>query len=623
MNSHSLPLLHVDLSSGASRRLEVPSETRRLYLGGASLAARLLWPLLTRSPDPLDPESPLLFLTGPLTGTAGPAVGRCVVAAWSPATRLWGESNVGGFLGPEIRAAGWDGILLTGRAPAPVYLLISDEQIELRSAVHLWGKADAVEVQAAIRSEVGLPGLRIAGIGLAGENRLPMANILVDHGRMAGRTGMGAIMGSKNLKALAIHGSFPIPVWDRSSFAAARRRANLALREDSFSLALRSSGSAAGSEYFDYVGMMPKRYFTRGTTDEPLQVTGTVMSERILSGVSTCHGCVIACGRKVRLSDGLERKGPEYETMVGFGPNLGINDLESVTRLGEMCDRYGLDAISVSNVIGLAMYFQQEGRLPRDDAGGLAPTWGEVPAVERLIDQIARQEGLGALLGRGARWVASRWDAPGEAAQVNGLEMAFHDPRGASGMALVYATSPRGACHNQGDYYMVEIGQSIEEIGVAHLARHAGAEKAASVARHQDWQTVLNSLVLCIFANVPTETTVELLNRATGWDYGLPELVLAGERGWNLKRLINGRLGLTAADDSLPDLVMRPLTDGPAAGYIPPLESMLESYYRVRGWDRIEGMPEAATRERLGLGWTAAGQELQADDPTGLPGVWG
>jgi aldehyde:ferredoxin oxidoreductase len=601
-------LLWVDLNSGASQAVPISAADLEAYIGGSALAARLLHAHLNRSLDPLSPAAPLLFLTGPLTGTAGPAVGRFVICARSPATGLWGESNAGGYFGPELRASGYEGLWISGQAPEPSYLLISDGRVELRSAAHLWGRADTYETQVALRREVGEPQARVACIGLAGEARLPFALVLCDHGRVAGRTGMGAVLGAKRLKAVVVRGRGTIPLADPHLFAPLRRRTNLALKQDSVSQALRALGSSSAADYFDYLGFMPKRHFSRGEYEGAAQVTGASMAETILSGVSTCHGCVIACGRRVRLADGVDRKGPEYETMVGFGPNLEINDLPAIARLGDLCDRYGMDSISLSNTIGLAIQLSQQGVIPASDTGGRPVEWGDVPAVEALVHQTARREGFGEALSLGARGLAKRYGAPQAAIQVNGLEVPYHDPRGSSGMALVYATSPRGACHNQSDYFMVDMGQTVEELGVRLLPRRAGAEKALNVVRHQDWRTLCNALVLCLFANVAPEDLRALLAAATGLDLGLSDLLTVGERAWNLKRMINHNLGLTGADDRLPEALMHPLPDGGAAGYVPPLGEMLAAYYEARGWDRLSGRPKADRLRRLGLGWALPGE---------------
>jgi len=601
MNHLAFRLLEIDLSGGAWSAKTIPAEHVHDFLGGASLAARILFPELIPSLDPLSAEVPLLFLSGPLTGTAGPSVGRFVICGKSPATGFWAESNAGGFFGPEMRASGWDGVLLRGKSPEPVYVWIHDGAVELRPASHLWGNADTYETQARLKEELGDPLVRIACIGAAGEQRIPFALVLCDHGRVAGRTGMGAVMGSKNLKAIAVRGRQALPLADEAGFQRVRSPANRALRGDTVTLSLRTSGSASGADYFDYLGSMPKRYFTRGTLPGSANVSGTHVAETILTGVSTCHGCVIACGRRVRLDDGETRKGAEYETMVGFGPNLEIVDLAAITRLGEQCDRYGLDSISMSNIIGLAIFLSQDGHLSPFDADGLRLEWGDPEVVRVLIDRTVQRQGLGAWLAEGSRALAARCGVPEAAAQVKGLEVAFHDPRGLDGMSLVYATSPRGACHNQSDYYMVEIGQTVEEVGVGLFGRQAGAAKARNVARHQDWRTIGNALVLCQFANVPPSTVLALTNLAIGADYDLEGLMEAGERGWQLKRLINLRLGLRPQDDRLPRHLLEPLTDGGAAGYVPPLDEMLQQYYAARAWDTTSGWPSESKLRELGL----------------------
>ncbi|HLE15333.1 MAG TPA: aldehyde ferredoxin oxidoreductase family protein, partial [Anaerolineales bacterium] len=545
------PILTVDLSSGATNQFEIPQVWAEDYLGGASLAARILYDRLIPSVDPLSPQAPLLFMNGPLTGTAGPSVGRFVICARSPATRLWGESNCGGFWGPELRKAGYDGLLITGKAPQPVYLWIDDGRVELRQATHLRG-LDTYATQEALKTELGRPSARVACIGPAGEVLIPFSLVLCDHGRVAGRTGMGAVMGAKNLKAVAVAGSQKIPLADFTGYEALRKQANRDLKTDPVSKVLRDLGTASAADYYDYLGEMPKRYFRRGTYPEEIQIGGANMAETILSGVSACHACVIACGRVVALEDGIKRKGPEYETLVGFGHNLWLNDLVFATRMGELADRYGMDSISLSGAIGLAFRLYETGRITLADTGGLTLEWGDGSSVERLVHLTARREGFGAYLAEGARALGARFRAEDEAIQVNGLEVAYHDPRNASGMALVYATSPRGACHNQSDYYLVEIGQVEEALGLGVYSPQGGAEKAANVARHQDWRTVNNSLVLCTLANVPPETVVGLLNHACGLDWDVEAMLRCGERGWNLKRVINHRLGLTRANDRLP-----------------------------------------------------------------------
>jgi aldehyde:ferredoxin oxidoreductase len=597
-------ILKIDLSSREIGTFVTPPDLERDYLGGASLGARLLWDSLKPELAPLSPASPLLILNGPLSGTAGPAVGRFVVCGKSPATGLWAESNCGGFFGPELRAAGWDGIWITGKAEKPVYLVIRDSVVEIRDAASLWGK-DTYEIQDTLIQENRITGLRTLGIGIAGERQLPFALMLCDHGRVAGRTGLGAVMGSKNLKAIAVKGTGKVPVFDAAAYAPRRTEANRALKADPMTSVLYSLGSAGAADYFNYLGEQPKKYFSAGELEDADNISGASVAETILAGKSACHACVIACGRVVKLEDGQKRKGPEYETLVGFGPNLGLTSPAIAARLGELCDRYGVDTISMSGTIGLAFRLWELGVIGEQDTGGLDLSWGNAEAAEKCIHLAVKREGLGQYLALGAKGLAEHFGAPDEAVQVNGLEVAYHDPRGASGMAIVYATSPRGACHNQSDYFLADIGQVDASLGMDFFDRHAGAEKAANVAKHQDFRTVNNALVLCMFANVPPETMLGLVNAACGYDFSLEDLLRSGERAWNLKRLINLKLGLTRANDTLPKPLLRAYAEGGAAGYVIPFDEMMSAYYAARGWDAESGAPLPEKLLELDLSWVA------------------
>ncbi len=604
------PILKINLTTKSTQIYDIPLDWVRDYLGGASLAPRLLYEDLTPDLDPLSPEAPLLFLTGPLTGTVGPAVGRFIISARSPATGLWGESNVGGFWGPELRKAGFDGLWITGRAEQPVYLWIANEQVEVRDAAHLWG-LETYQTQEAIIQESGTRRKpRVAVIGPAGESLIPFALILTDHGRVAGRTGMGAVMGAKHLKAVAVRGDGSIPV-ATDVYTQLRSETNRILRNENLSNTARETGTAGVADYMDYLGEMPKRYYQDGVFEGVYNVTGATMAETILTGVSACHACVVACGRVVRLSDDDEkRKGPEYETIVGFGPNLLIDDLAFITRMGELCDRYGLDSISLSNTLGLAFTLYERALITENDTVGLPLRWGDKQTVEKLVNLTARREGFGEYLADGARALGKRFGVEDLAVQVNGLEVAYHDPRGASGMALVYATSPRGACHNQSDYFLCDVYGMVEEkLGMEFYQRQDGAEKAANVAVHQDWRSVFNSLVMCYFANVPPETILDLVNTATGENYSLLDFLQVGERAWNLKRMINRRLGLAREWDALPALLRKAYSDGGAEGYVIPLEEMLGSYYLARGWDQETGMPTVQKLNELSLEWVEGADE--------------
>lgn len=588
-----LPILKLDLTTGAAEEFVIPKKWERDFLGGASLAARILYESLTTRLDPLSPEAPLLFINGPLTGTNGPTTGRFVICGKSPATGLWAESHIGGFWGPELRKAGYDGLWITGKAAAWSYVWIDDGRLEVRDAAHLVG-SDVYETQEKVKAEIGVKGARIAVIGEAGERGVKFASICCDHGRMAGRTGLGAVMGAKQLKALAVFGTKKFEV--TAAYLAARSEANRALKQDNESKVVSELGTAGAANYAEYLGAMPSKYYRQGSFPNVDNISGAKMTESILVGQSACQGCVIACGRVVDLGDGKRRKGPEYETVVGLGPNLLIDDLTEVTRLGEMCDKYGMDTISTGNILGLAFHLFEKGLITPQDTGGLSLQWGDFLAARQLIRMIALREGIGRMMAEGSRTFGKAFGAEEEAMQVNGLETAYHDPRGVSGMALSYATSPRGACHNQSDYFFVDWGHSNEEVGIQFFDRHAQAEKAANVAKHQNWRTHFNSVLICIFANVPPQEQVKLINAQLNLNWTTEDLMRSGERGWNIKRAINNRMGLTRANDKLPKGFLEPFPDGGSAGFVPDIDAMLAAYYQARGWDESTGKP---TREKL------------------------
>ncbi|MFQ6100573.1 MAG: aldehyde ferredoxin oxidoreductase family protein [Anaerolineae bacterium] len=602
-------LLHVNLSDGEARPLALDPTYITDFVGGSGLGVRLLWDCVTPQTDPLGPGNPLLFLTGPLTGTHGPATGRFTVCARSPLTGLWGEAHCGGMWGGELRHAGYDGLLITGQAPSPVYLWIENGRAELRDGAHLWGQADTYETQEAIRREVGQSRARVACIGEAGERQVPFSVILADHGRVAGRSGMGTVMGSKYLKAVAVRGERAIPLADGAAYGALSHRINAELKEDLITRILREIGTGSPMDLWAMLGNVPTRYFTRGQFEGVDKISGTTLAETILTGVMACDGCVAACGRRVTISDGpyahRDAKGPEYETMCALGPLLLNDDLAAITYLGDLCDRLGLDTISMGVTLAFALYLYDERIIGSRETGGLELGWGDPELAALLIERTARREGFGALLAEGSRALGRRFGVEDLALQVNGQEVAMHDPRAFSGMALAYATSPRGACHNEPEYYLVETGMAREELGIPLLDRFQCEGKAIHVARLQDWRSVSNSLVVCLLAPVPPADVPPLLNAAMGWDLGLEDLLHIGERIWNLKRAFNCRLGLTRANDRLPRLFLEPLQEGGSAGSVPDLETMLAEYYEARGWDSETGKPTQETLERLDLTFAA------------------
>lgn len=598
------PVLNINLSTQKIEVLNIPREWEEEFLGGSSLASRILYNKLRPEVQPLAPESPILFLTGPLTGTKGPSVGRFTICGRSPLTQLWAESNCGGFWGSELRKTGFDGILLMGKSDKPVYLILDNGRLSFHSAAHLWG-LDTYATQQKIREEQNAKRMRVATIGIAGENQVLYASIFCDHGRAAGRTGMGAILGSKNLKAIGVIGSKTIPIQKGEQFAKLRSEINRQMISDPLSLVLRQLGTGSVSEYYDFLGEMPKKYFHFRHFPEELEISGAKIQEKILRNVSACDGCVIACGRVVDLGDGVNRKGPEYETQVGFGPNLWINDLNFTTRMGELCDLYGLDTISTSNTIGLVFHLFDKGFITSKDTFGLTLNWGDKNIVETLISQIAHKQKFGMILAQGAKQVAEFFDAGEEAVQVNGLEVPFHDPRGASGMAIVYATSPIGASHNHSDYYLADIGRIEPELGLEVFDRLGGSEKSANIAIHQNWLTFLNALVMCLFANVPPHKIVSIVNAVNNTNLSTSDALMIGERAWNLKRIINNRFGLTRYDDKLPKALLTAYQDlsSDETPFIPDFDSMINEYYLARKWDPKTGYPSEDKLIELKLDW--------------------
>ncbi|TEU17611.1 MAG: aldehyde ferredoxin oxidoreductase [Anaerolineales bacterium] len=614
MDGYMGKLLAVDLSSGEIQDELLNMEYAHQFIGGSGLAARYLYDLLDPGLEPLHPANPLLFVTGPLTGTRAPLYGRHVVCARSPLTGIWNESHAGGFVGAELRFAGYDGIIIRGRSPKPVCLWVQDGKAELRDAGHLWGK-DTFETQAIVKEELGDPRVRVACIGPAGENQVLLANIIHDHARAAGRGGMGAVMGSKNLKAVAVRGHGRIPVADEERFKELARQVIEILKDDFMSDMLHETGTACAMEQLSYLGSLPSRYYTQGVFEGVETLSGGFMADTILTGTSACYGCVVGCGRKVTVSEGRytfpEIDGPEYETICGLGTTLLIDDLAAVSWLGHLCDGYGMDTMSAGSTIGFAHYLFQEGIIGPQDTGGLTLQWGDPDTVVELLGQMAHKKGFGALLSEGSRRLGQRFGVEELAVQVKGLEVAYHDPRALSAMALVYSTSPIGASHNHSDMYWVEVGRSLEEMGIPFTDRLEDAGKGPLVARHQDWRSVTNALIVCAFNNAPAQYHADLLNAATGRQETLDSLLHIGERIWNLKRAFNHRLGLTRADDKLPQLLLQPLSEGGTQGHVPDLELMLREYYEARDWDPDTGKP---SREKL----LSLGLEEMAGDLWGL-----
>ncbi len=611
MDAYAGKLLIVDLSTGQTHDEPLNQGYAALYVGGAGLAARYLYDSIDAQTDPLGPDNPLIFMTGPLDATTTPSSGRFVVVARSPQTGLYGEANAGNFFGPDLKLAGYDGIVVRGRSTAPVYLLVREGKADLRDARHLLGKT-TFDTGDAIRSELDDQKLTVAAIGPAGEKLVKYALILSTNPRpgakkgIAGRCGMGAVMGSKNLKAIAVRaGKTAIPVHDPKAFQAAVHSATQMLSEDMSTEMFRSVGTSGTMDFLGMQGDVPAKYWTQGTFDYG-SISGNTLAESLLTGRGTCHACMVACGRKVARAAGHDlphAEGPEYETLAAIGSLLLDDNLEMLSYIGSQCDALGLDSISAGSTLAFATFLRDQGLIPASAFHGIDLRWGDAEQALQVVQMIARREGLGDALAEGSRAFGARFGVEGWAVQVNGLEMAMHDPRAAAGMALVYATSPIGASHNQSDYFMIELsGRILEELGITTVDRFESAGKAAQVARHQDWRSVVSSLVQCYFPNPPTQNVVEMLAAASGYDVTLDNVLTYGERMWNLKRALNLKLGYDArANEKLPELIRRPLADGATEGHMAALEPMLRDYYAVRDWDWQTGKPRRDKLLALGM----------------------
>jgi aldehyde:ferredoxin oxidoreductase len=596
--------LLVDLSRDKIIIEPTNEEFAATYIGGSGYACRLALDHLTVSTEPLGPENVLIFATGPLVGTAAPNMGRHVVCARSPLTRLWGESNSGGLFGAKMKFAGFDVIIVKGRAAKPTYISVKDGKAELRNAGQLMGE-DTQSTQTLIKEELHDRTASVSCIGKGGENLVKYAAIMNDWNRAAGRTGLGAVMGSKNLKAIAVSGQEKVTVAQPEEFMKVSSSAFKFIKESGLGESFRACGTAGGIMYMNVFGELPSKYFTGGSFDEADKIDGTEMNQTILTGTSACFGCPIRCGRVITISGGKyaigKTDGPELETLAGFGSNLMCTSMEGISYANELCNRFGIDTISCSVTIGLAYYLYEKGVLTKKDTGGLALEWGEIdPAIE-LVKMIAERRGLGDLLAEGTREVAKKFGAEEEAMHAKGLEIPYHDLRAVSGLAVSYAVSPRGACHNFSVLYLVEMGQILPELGLVSVDRMSDDGKAELAFNSENFRAVYSAMQMCMFANPPVEDIVSMLSLCTGQKLAPQDLLKIGERIIMAKRVMNLRLGLTPKDDTLPMHALKPLAEGPTGGKVPDLSRQLKEYYALRGWDPITGHPSEKRLQELGI----------------------
>ncbi|MFH1137437.1 MAG: aldehyde ferredoxin oxidoreductase family protein [Pseudomonadota bacterium] len=609
MNGFMGRILRVNLGSGKISEEPLPEREARLFLGGSGLATWYLFRETSPGIDPLGPDNKLIFLTGPLTGTPSPSSGRFSAAAKSPQTGFWGSSNSGGRFGLDFKKTGYDGVIIEGAADAPVTLVVDDEGARLESAADLWG-LKVPEAAARLKEKHGAK-TNAALIGPAGENLVRFAAIMNDVHRALGRCGLGAVMGSKKLKAVVAGGSRKINLADRTNFAAAAKTARNFVNESLLKMTLEVYGTNMVLDMVNVKGGLPTRNWQSGSCGYTDDINGPAINENILVGRQACFACPIACGRLSEVKTGkyaCRGEGPEYESVGAFGPMCDVRDLEAITYAHILCNEYGLDTVSTGAVIAFAMECHEKGILTREDCDGLEVRFGDPDAVIELIHCIARRQGVGDLLAEGSRRAAARLGQGSDrfAMQVKGLELPSYDCRATKITGLGFVTSNRGGDHItayvQGPTFLDIPFLIVDESAIADPMVENPAE-AKVVKDLEDALTVFDSLGACKFMGMAlmAEDLVPVVAAAVGWDFSVEEFRRAGERIFNLARLYNIREGLTRKDDNLPERLLRdPLPDGPAAGLVVDLAPLLDAYYRFRGWDP-EGRPSPEKLKELGL----------------------
>lgn len=606
--SYGFKLGRVDVGKNQWSEVEVPSHILKEYIGGSGLGIRLLCDEAILSPD--HPHNPLLFLTGPFTGTAIPTSGRHHIVSRSPQTGLFGEADVGGSFGDALKRTGFDGLMIVGAAKNPCYLKVEEGNISMVEAPHLWG-LDTYDVTSSLKKELGKE-VKVSCIGPAAENNCLFAGIFHDgvHARTAARCGLGTVMASKRVKAIAVvKGKALPPLVDRDFLREKSRE--LRKRIGTNGAAFRDFGTSVGMVYGEEIGDLPIKNWLSGSFKEGAEnLSGQKMTETILTGRYACTMCPIGCGRIVSVERGpyapVNGGGPEYESSAMLGPLCLIDNLEAIAKANELCNRYGIDTIDAGACVSFAMECYEKGLLTSSELGGPLE-WGDAEGMIRIIHLIGKMEGIGALLGQGVGRAAEELgeEAKGCAIHVKNMAVPAHDPRCYKGMAVGYATSPRGGCHLQNFTYPWERSASWPELGYESThPRSNTAGKGLMNAIFQNAMSIADSLKICKFA-YPTGLTIEeigeLLHAITGWEYTKSSLLQSGERIFNLKRLYNVHLGGTKALDTLPErLLSHKRGTGGSAEDLPDLETMLKEYYIFRGWDK-EGVPKAEKLEELSL----------------------
>jgi aldehyde:ferredoxin oxidoreductase len=613
--------LFVDLTHLTLGWSEINPDAIAHYLGGRGLGTRFLYDQQPPGTNPLGVENLLTFWTSPLMATGAFSTVKLCGVTRSPATGTILMSLMGGYFGPRLRMAGADALIVTGKASQPVYLLISEGQASLRSAVHLWGKTTRETTQL-LNQELKLRNMQVACIGPAGENQVLFASIM-SGGDAMGRGGIGAVMGSKNLKAIVAHGNQSPEIHDPSRLRKILKQIAQTYRESEVVKQFGQYGTTSHVDDENYFGIYPSWNYRSGKFPQYEKINHEHLYKNYVNKRVTCFACAVRCRREAEVKSGplasRPTEGPEYETLWSLGGNCGNTNLEAIILANELCLQFGLDTISTGMVISFAMECFENGLLTFEQTGGLDLNFGNSESMLTLIQRIVYRQGVGNLLANGTRQAAAALGHEAEqyAMQVKGLELAGYDPRGAKGLGLGYATSPRGGCHERGFLTGEVFGTPP---GVNRLAYEG---KGRLVQTTQDTVAVKDALGFCVLASAGTslEAMAEMFSAVTGIETSLQQLLLAGERITNVERLFNLREGFTRADDTLPRRLMQEPIAGPhGEPQVVNLERLLEDYYAVRGWDE-QGRPTYQTLERLDLGASPPGSPVLCSLPDEIS-VW-
>ncbi len=599
--SYANKILRVNLTNGNISTEDLSSELAKQYFGGRGLASKILFDEIDPAIDAFSPENKLIMATGPLTGTSAPTGGRYMVVTKGPLTGTIASSNSGGFFGAQIKFAGYDIIIFEGKSETPVYMSIKNGKVEINDATHLWGK-DVHATTDLLLKEVGDDKAKVACIGPAGENKILFAAIMNDKNRAAGRTGVGAVMGNKNLKAVVISCERNSPeIADKNAFKSILNTCRKKIKEDGVtSEGLPTYGTKVLDNIINSHGMYPTNNFQSGIFPDIDEVSGEALVEKgYLKKRKACFACPIACGREVELPNGRKGEGPEYETGWSLGALCGVKDLIAISEANFLCNEYGFDTISAGVTIAAAMELYEKGFIKKEElCDGPELKFGSSEAVVYYAKAIGTNEGFGKKLGMGAYRLAESYGHPEIAMTVKKQGLPAYDPRGVQGQALAYATQNRGGCHVRAYLIAPEILAHPEAIDPQDIDSKPGWVKT-----FQDLTAVIDSLGLCLFTSfaIGADEYQALLNAATGFNLSVEEVMQTGERIWNLEKLFNLKAGLSVADDTLPRrLLEEPLKEGPNSGKVARLSEMLPAYYELRGWS-TDGIPTEKKLEELGL----------------------